>query len=71
MNRQNDNAPQRVFGYVRVSTEDQAEKGQSLSVQQRQLEGWAMQRGWELAEVIVETRKSLFQPADVLIDATV
>jgi putative DNA-invertase from lambdoid prophage Rac len=47
-------APMRVFGYVRVSTEDQAEKGQSLAVQQRQLEGWAMQRGWELAEVVVE-----------------
>jgi len=43
-----------VFGYVRVSTDIQAEEGESLAVQQRQLEGWAMQRGWSLAEVVVE-----------------
>ena len=34
-----------VYGYVRVSTDMQAEDGQSLVVQQRQLEGWAMQHG--------------------------
>jgi DNA invertase Pin-like site-specific DNA recombinase len=34
-----------VYGYVRVSTDMQAEDGQSLAVQQRQLEGWAMQHG--------------------------
>src|SRR5690242_4390702 len=34
-----------VYGYVRVSTDVQAEDGQSLAVQQRQLEGWAMQHG--------------------------
>jgi putative DNA-invertase from lambdoid prophage Rac len=34
-----------VYGYVRVSTDMQAEDGQSLDVQQRQLEGWAMQHG--------------------------
>src|SRR3954466_11435237 len=34
-----------VYGYVRVSTDAQAEDGQSLAVQQRQLEGWAMQHG--------------------------
>jgi putative DNA-invertase from lambdoid prophage Rac len=43
-----------VFGYVRVSTDQQAEDGQSLDVQQRQLEGWAMQRGQQLEQVIVE-----------------
>jgi DNA invertase Pin-like site-specific DNA recombinase len=43
-----------IYGYVRVSTEDQATDGQSLEVQQRQLEGWAMQRGCPLAEVVVE-----------------
>jgi len=32
-----------VYGYVRVSTDAQAEDGQSLDVQQRQLQGWAMQ----------------------------
>jgi putative DNA-invertase from lambdoid prophage Rac len=34
-----------LFGYVRVSSDMQAEDGQSLAVQQRQLEGWAMQHG--------------------------
>ena len=35
----------RTIGYARVSTDAQAEDGQSLEVQRRQLEGWAMQRG--------------------------
>ena len=47
-------AHHRVFGYVRVSTDEQAEDGQSLAVQQRQLEGWAMQRGVALDAVRVE-----------------
>jgi DNA invertase Pin-like site-specific DNA recombinase len=47
-------AHHRVFGYVRVSTDEQAEDGQSLAVQQRQLEGWAMQRGVALDGVRVE-----------------
>jgi DNA invertase Pin-like site-specific DNA recombinase len=48
-------APQhRVLGYVRVSTDEQAEDGQSLAVQQRQLEGWAMQRDVTLEGVRVE-----------------
>jgi Resolvase, N terminal domain len=44
----------RVYGYVRVSSDAQAEDGQSLAVQQRQLEGWAMQRGQALDAVYVE-----------------
>ncbi len=44
----------RVYGYARVSTDSQAEDGQSLDVQQRQLEGWAMQRGDVLSAVYVE-----------------
>src|SRR5215467_5266121 len=44
----------RTFGYWRVSTDAQAEDGQSLEVQQRQLEGWAMQRGVTLKSVHVE-----------------
>jgi DNA invertase Pin-like site-specific DNA recombinase len=46
--------PARIFGYVRVSTDTQAEDGQSLEVQRRQLEGWAMQRGATLDGVHVE-----------------
>jgi putative DNA-invertase from lambdoid prophage Rac len=43
-----------VYGYTRVSTEGPATEGQSLEVQRRQLEGWAMQRGWDLSEVVVD-----------------
>jgi putative DNA-invertase from lambdoid prophage Rac len=44
----------RTVAYCRVSTASQAEDGQSLEVQQRQLEGWAMQRGRQLNEIVVE-----------------
>ncbi len=44
----------RLIGYVRVSTDEQAESGQSLAVQQNQLAGWAMQRGEQLDRVVVE-----------------
>jgi putative DNA-invertase from lambdoid prophage Rac len=43
----------RIFGYTRVSTGRQAE-GESLDVQQRQLDGYAMQRGWALHQVFRE-----------------
>src|SRR5664279_1222276 len=43
-----------VFGYVRVSTDAQATDGESLAVQQRQLEGWAMQHGKPLDAMHVE-----------------
>jgi DNA invertase Pin-like site-specific DNA recombinase len=54
MVRKQATADGRIFGYVRVSTDQQAEDGQSLDVQQRQLEGWAMQRGATLEGVHVE-----------------
>ena len=44
----------RTFAYCRVSTDGQAEDGQSLDVQRRQLEGWALQRGVSLDAVHVE-----------------
>nr|UXE45525.1 hypothetical protein Hi04_10k_c4997_00009 [uncultured bacterium] len=44
----------RTFAYCRVSTDSQAEDGQSLDVQERQLEGWALQRGVGLDAVHVE-----------------
>lgn len=43
-----------VFGYCRVSTDRQANDGESLAVQQRQLEGYAMMHGLELTRVFVE-----------------
>ena len=43
-----------TYGYTRVSTQAQADEGQSLDVQARQLQGWAMIRGVALDEVFVE-----------------
>jgi putative DNA-invertase from lambdoid prophage Rac len=43
-----------VYGYVRVSTDRQADEGVSLGAQERALRGYAMMSGLELAEVFVE-----------------
>jgi DNA invertase Pin-like site-specific DNA recombinase len=43
-----------VFGYIRVSTDRQADEGESLGTQQRQIQGYALQHGWDLAEIHVE-----------------
>ena len=43
-----------VYGYIRVSTDKQASEGESLGVQQRQLEGYAMQNGWTIDRVFRE-----------------
>jgi DNA invertase Pin-like site-specific DNA recombinase len=43
-----------VYGYTRGCTEGQATEGQSLEVQRHRLEGWAMQRGSEFSEVVVD-----------------
>jgi putative DNA-invertase from lambdoid prophage Rac len=43
-----------TYGYTRVSTQAQVDEGQSLDVQRRQLEGWAMMKGTELDGVFVE-----------------
>jgi putative DNA-invertase from lambdoid prophage Rac len=44
----------RVFGYSRVSTSEQAEGGSSLATQQQQIAGYAMMKGWQIAEHFVE-----------------
>jgi putative DNA-invertase from lambdoid prophage Rac len=44
----------RVFGYSRVSTSEQADEGSSLASQQQQIAGYAMMKGWEVAEHFVE-----------------
>jgi putative DNA-invertase from lambdoid prophage Rac len=51
-------ARQAVYGYARISTGGQTSERQSLDVQQRQLEGWAMQRGWKLSETVVDAGAS-------------
>jgi putative DNA-invertase from lambdoid prophage Rac len=47
-----------VFGYVRVSTEEQAKEGLSLETQQRQIEGWAAVKGLDVSIVYVESAVS-------------
>jgi putative DNA-invertase from lambdoid prophage Rac len=49
-----DTPPPRTFAYIRVSTDEQAEHGQSLRVQTEQLHGWAMQHQRTIDEVITE-----------------
>ena len=44
----------RVFGYSRVSTSEQADEGVSLAAQQQQIAGYAMMKGWQVAEHFVE-----------------
>jgi putative DNA-invertase from lambdoid prophage Rac len=43
-----------VYGYVRVSTERQADEGVSLDEQIRRIEGRALEQGWHLAETFIE-----------------
>jgi putative DNA-invertase from lambdoid prophage Rac len=43
-----------VFGYVRVSTSDQATNGESLETQKAKIAGYAMMQGWTLGEVFIE-----------------
>jgi putative DNA-invertase from lambdoid prophage Rac len=43
-----------VYGYARVSTARQANEGESLEVQRRQIEGYAMMQALVLAEILVE-----------------
>jgi putative DNA-invertase from lambdoid prophage Rac len=44
----------KVFGYCRVSTAEQANSGLSLETQQQQITGYAMMKGWAIAEFFVE-----------------
>jgi len=45
----------RAIGYVRVSTEDQAEGGVSLDAQRERIAAWATANGYELAELFVDS----------------
>ncbi|PBC22146.1 MULTISPECIES: recombinase family protein [unclassified Mesorhizobium] len=44
----------KVFGYIRVSTFEQANSGESLETQKRAIEGYAMMKGWTIAETFTE-----------------
>jgi putative DNA-invertase from lambdoid prophage Rac len=43
-----------TYGYVRVSTAKQASEGDSLEVQRREIEGYALMKGFKLDGVVVE-----------------
>jgi hypothetical protein len=43
-----------VYGYTRVSTDKQANEGESLGAQKRTIEGYAMMLGLAVTEVFVE-----------------
>ncbi len=51
-----------VYGYIRVSTDRQADEGESLGTQQRQIEGYAMMIGVSLNHVYVERGVSGSKP---------
>ncbi len=44
----------KVFGYVRVSTAEQAANGDSLETQKAKITGYAMMQGWTVGEIFVE-----------------
>jgi putative DNA-invertase from lambdoid prophage Rac len=43
-----------TFGYARVSTTRQASEGESLDIQRRQIQGYALMHGLAVDEIIVE-----------------
>ena len=51
-----------VYGYVRVSTDRQADDGQSLGTQQRVIEGYGMMNGLQLDAIFVERGVSGSRP---------
>jgi putative DNA-invertase from lambdoid prophage Rac len=51
-----------AYAYVRVSTDRQADKGESLGTQKRQIEGYAMMIGVTLDRVYVERGVSGSKP---------
>jgi len=51
-----------VYGYVRVSTQSQADDGLSLDAQQRQIEGYAMMHGMKLDHIFIERAVSGAKP---------
>ncbi len=52
----------RIYGYARVSTQRQANEGESLEVQQRQIEGYAMMKGMPAPQFFIEEGVSGTKP---------
>lgn len=51
-----------TYGYCRVSTERQADEGESLGAQQRTIEGYAMMQGLTIDRVFIERGVSASKP---------
>ena len=47
-----------AIGYVRVSTEDQAENGVSLAAQEERVRAYCTAKGWEVLDVVVAAGQS-------------
>jgi putative DNA-invertase from lambdoid prophage Rac len=54
-----------TFGYCRVSTARQASEGESLEVQRRQIEGYALMHGLKVDDIVVEEGVSGSVPVSV------
>ncbi len=52
------NRPQRVLGYARCSTTEQAESGLGIAAQQTTIRSECQHRGWELVEVVTDEGES-------------
>lgn len=50
----NTSMKQQAIGYIRVSTEQQAQEGVSLEAQRARIEGWCLSNGYELVQVYVD-----------------
>lgn len=64
--KRSEKAPRRAAGYIRVSSEEQAQGGHSLAAQRRQVRSYCEARGWGLVEVFVDagySGKDLRRPA--------
>ena len=44
----------KVYGYCRVSRAEKVSGGMSLETQQQQITGYAMMKGWQVAQFYVE-----------------
>jgi hypothetical protein len=44
----------KAIGYIRVSTEEQADSGVSLEAQKSRVEAYCKAKGWELVRIIVD-----------------
>ena len=54
----------KAIGYIRVSTEEQATEGVSLDAQRAKLDAYAVLKGLELVEIVVDAGVSAGKPLD-------